>query len=114
MTDQLEDEIGTISQEIARACADISQHPKTPEAALERFALRLQTAWGKKPLDPIAEIAKHFPPDANADTLNLLEAISAAAIAVQSAGRMLDKALWGLLLLACVCVAQLLALAILR
>jgi hypothetical protein len=68
-----------------------------------------------QPLDPIiAELAKHFPN--NQDTADafrlLLQSIDAAAKAVQTASRIIDRLIWGIFLLACVCVAQLLALAI--
>jgi hypothetical protein len=36
---------GTITEEIERTCAEIAEHPQNPQAAIERFAARLQTAW---------------------------------------------------------------------
>jgi hypothetical protein len=68
----------------------------------------------QQPLDPIAEIAKHFPAGQPVDTLELLLAIQVILQTVQTVGSMLDRALWGIFVLACVCVAQLLALALLR
>jgi hypothetical protein len=64
----------------------------------------------QQPLDPLAEIAKHFPKQ-EIDMLQMLTAIQAMCVSVQTAGRALDRALWGILVLAAVCVAQLLALA---
>jgi hypothetical protein len=64
----------------------------------------------RPPLDPLAEIAKHFPKQ-DIDMMQMLTAIQAMCISVQTAGRALDRALWGIMVLATVCVAQLLALA---
>jgi hypothetical protein len=65
----------------------------------------------KPPVDPfIAEITKHFPKQ-DVDMMQMLQAIQAMCISVQTAGRALDRATWGILILAAVCVAQLLALA---
>jgi hypothetical protein len=93
--------IGTLSEEIARARAEILEHPRNPEAALERFAARLQAAWNEKPFEPF-------------DAFQLLAAIQATLQAVRIAGHSLDKAFLCLFLLSSICIAQLLALAMLR
>jgi hypothetical protein len=66
------------------------------------------------PIDPLAELAKHFPQTEQLNEVALLEAIQVTLQTVLHAGKMLDRALWGILVLAAVCVAQLLALAMLR
>jgi hypothetical protein len=42
------EQIGTISEEVARAAADLRACAPHVEAPLERFALRLQTAWAQQ------------------------------------------------------------------
>lgn len=61
--------IGTISEEICRARDDLQRCAPHFEAALERFALRLQENWRadserlRATLKPFAEVPPHSPPD---------------------------------------------------
>jgi hypothetical protein len=64
------------------------------------------------PSDPIAEaVANHFPNPQEIDVEKLLDGLQTTLRAVQVAGQTIDRLLWGLFVLACVCVGQLLALA---
>jgi hypothetical protein len=65
------------------------------------------------PFDPIAEMLKHLPKE-DVDTFQLMTAIQSLLVSVQTAGRALDRALWGIIVLAAICIAQLLALVIVR